>query len=108
MLSCVLCGLQSRKVIFAPFLWYALKSNCVTVEMKILSTEKKQKAQCESCELSFVWSKMRTIAQETAFQMALGNCSKEAGGKVSIIYDFSEGEGTCSQAHMLAEPCCKS
>ena len=27
---------------------------------------------------------MRTIAQETAFQIALSNCSKELGRKVSI------------------------
>ena len=38
----------------------------------------------ESCELSFIWGKMRTIARETAFQTALRNCSKEVGGKVSI------------------------
>ena len=37
---------------------------------------------------------MRTIARETAFQIVLGNCSKEAGGRVSIICDFSDGEGT--------------
>ena len=37
---------------------------------------------------------MRTIAQETAFQLALRKCSKEvrAGGEVTTyIYDFSEG-----------------
>ena len=27
---------------------------------------------------------MRTIAQETVFQIALRNCSKEVGGKISI------------------------
>ena len=48
---------------------------------------------------------MRTIARETEFQIALRNCSKEAGGKGSVIYDFSEG-GMCSQAHMLAEARC--
>ena len=48
-----------------------------------LSTEKK-KAQRESCELSFIWGKMRTIARETASQIALRNCSEEVGGKVSI------------------------
>ena len=35
-------------------------------------------------ELSFIWSKMKTIAQEAAFQTALRNCSKEVGEKVSI------------------------
>ena len=66
---------------------------------------KKKKAQHESCELSFIWGKMRTIAQETASQMALRNCSKGGGG--SVIYDFSEG-GTCSQARILAELSCSS
>ena len=39
--------------------------------------------QNESCELSFIWGKMRTIAQER-FQIALRNCSREVAGKVSI------------------------
>ena len=34
-------------------------------------------AQCESCELSFIWSKMKTIAQETVYQRVLTNCSEE-------------------------------
>ena len=34
-----------------------------------------------SCELSFIWSKMRNLAQETAFQIALRNCSKEVKWK---------------------------
>ena len=34
---------------------------------------------------------MRTVAWEIASQIALRNCSKEVGGKVGIIYDFSEG-----------------
>ena len=40
--------------------------------------------QGESCESSYNWGKMRTIAWETAFQIALRNCSKEVGGKISI------------------------
>ena len=35
---------------------------------------------------------MRTIARETAFQIALRNCSKEAGGKVSIYVILVKGE----------------
>ena len=50
---------------------------------------------------------MRTAAWETTFQIALRKCSKEAKGKVKVIYDFSEG-GTCSQVHILAEACCQS
>ena len=57
--------------------------------MSHLSTEKN--AQPESCELSFLWGTRRTIAWETASQIALRTCSEEVTGKVSIIYDFSEG-----------------
>ena len=34
-------------------------------------------------KLSFVWGKMRTAAWETAPQIVLRNCSKEAEGKIS-------------------------
>ena len=44
-----------------------------------LSTKKE--AQCESYELSFIWGKMRTAAQETAPQKALRDCSKETAGE---------------------------
>ena len=47
-------------------------------------------AQRESCELSFMWGKMRTTAREAALQIALRNCSKEVGGKVNI-YVIGEG-----------------
>ena len=47
--------------------------------------------QHESCELSFIWGKMRTIAQETTFQMSLRN-SKEVGGKVSIYVILVKAE----------------
>ena len=53
---------------------------------------KKKNAQGESYELSFIWGKMRTIDQETAFQIALRNCSKEVGGKVSIYVIWVKGE----------------
>ena len=48
---------------------------------------------------------MRTIAQETASEIALRNRSKEVAGKGSVISVISEG-GTCSQAHILAEAGC--
>ena len=41
-------------------------------------------AQPESCELSFIWGKIKMIAQESAFQIALKNCSKERGGERSV------------------------
>ena len=50
-------------------------------------TEKK-KAQCESCELSFIGVKIRTIVWETAFQIALRNYTTEIEGKVSVIDGF--------------------
>ena len=42
---------------------------------------KKKKAPFESYELSFIWGKMRTIAQETGPQITLRNCSKKGGLK---------------------------
>ena len=42
----------------------------------MFSTEKD--AQLESCELSFIWGKMRTANEEIAPQLVLGDCSKEA------------------------------
>ena len=44
----------------------------------------------ESCELSFISDKMKTIAQEAALQIALRNCSKEVEGRSVYICDFSE------------------
>ena len=52
-------------------------------------------------ELSFIWGKMRTIAWETAFQIALRNCSKEVGGR-SVYMWFWERGSTCNQAHIFA------
>jgi len=42
------------------------------------------KPQHESGKLSFIWGKMKTIAQDTASQVAPRNCSKEVEKKVSI------------------------
>ena len=44
-----------------------------------LSTRKDE--QFESCELSFIWGKMRTAAREAPSQRALRDCSKAGGGK---------------------------
>ena len=48
---------------------------------------------------------MRTAARETAFQIALRNCSKEVavGGKTSIYMWFWWRGNTCNQAHIFAE-----
>ena len=47
----------------------------------LLHVDQKKKAQCESCELSFIWGQMRTIAQETASQIPLRKCPEEVAGR---------------------------
>ena len=49
----------------------------------VLSTIKD--VQLESCELSFIWGKMRTAAWEIVPQIALRNCSKDAVGESQYI-----------------------
>ena len=44
---------------------------------------------------------MRTMAQETAFQIALRNCSEEVGGKVSIYVILVKGEYMQSSTHFF-------
>ena len=44
---------------------------------------------------------MRTIAQETAFQISVRNCSKEVGGKVSVYVILVYGEYTQSSTYFL-------
>ena len=46
---------------------------------------KKEEVQLESCELSFIWGKMRTSAWEAASQIALRDCSKAAVGESQYI-----------------------
>ena len=46
---------------------------------------------------------MRTAARETAFQIALRNCSREAGEEDQYICDLGEGGNTCNQAHIFTE-----
>ena len=53
------------------------------------------------CELSFIWGNMRTVAQETASQIALRNCSKEVGGKVCIYVILVKGEYMQSSTYFL-------
>ena len=45
----------------------------------------KKDVQLESCELSFIWGKMRTAAREAAPQIALRDCSKVALGEGQYI-----------------------
>ena len=44
---------------------------------------------------------MRIIAWETEFQIALRNCSKEVGGKVSIYVILVKGEYMRSSTYVL-------
>ena len=68
-------------------------------------SKKKKKAQCESCGLSFVLGKVRTIAHDTASHIALKNftASWEIDGEtVETVSDFILGgskitaDGDCS------------
>lgn len=61
--------------------WYIMWNQILKVIKKDVSTEKN--AHHERCELSFTGAKIRTIAQETAFQTVLRNCSKEVRQEVS-------------------------
>ena len=60
----------------------------------VLSTIKE--AQLGSCELSFIWGKMKTAAQETVPQIALRDCSEEAVGEgqcmILVKGEFNEME----------------
>ena len=49
---------------------------------------------------------MRTIAWETASQIALRNCSKEVEGKVSIYVILVKGECMQLGAYIFAEDFC--
>ena len=53
--------------------------------MVTITVDLKKKAQCESCELSFIWGKMSTAAEETELQIALRNCSEDARGEPGYI-----------------------
>ena len=46
---------------------------------------KKRDVQLESCELSFIWDKMRTADPEAASPIALRDCSKAAVGENQYI-----------------------
>ena len=58
-------------------------------------------AQSKSCELNFLWGKMRTAAWETAPQIALRECFKVAGGGGVNTKDFGETGVQCYQALIL-------
>ena len=64
----------------------------------LLTYLKRQKAQHEPSEY-LTWGKGRTVAQETAFQIALRNCSEDAGRKHNVI--LVKGEYMQSRTYFL-------
>jgi len=52
---------------------------------RVFYSQLKNDVQLESCEVSFIWGKMRTAAQEAASQRALRDCSKAAVGEGQYI-----------------------
>jgi len=64
--------------------------SCKSLEFSFQALTEKN-VQHESRELSFIWGKMRTAAKETAPQIALRNCSKEARGQDSIYVILVKG-----------------
>ena len=55
--------------------------------------------QHKSCELSFIWGKLGTAVQETAFQIALRSCSKESRGGARI-YELQQRAGSPEGVHL--------
>ena len=66
---------------------YALKivlTNCVKHRIFKEHCQLKKDVQLESCELSFIWGKMRTAAQEAASHIALERLLQSSSGGKSI------------------------
>lgn len=80
--------------------WYRIKlleflSQNIKPKLAVL-TEKKI-AQCESCELNFIWGKMRTAVQETASRQLWRNCAPKSKMEVmKATYVWFWRMGTCS------------
>ena len=89
--------------------WYSCLSKMRTFYLTFLVWRYWQKnTEHESCELSFLWGKMRTIALEKVIQITLRNCSEElVEAEVSMSVILVK-EDTCNQAHTLAECSCQS
>ena len=86
-----------------------IKQNFVLNEkFYVVVVNLKKNAQWESCELSFIWGSVRTAALEKAPQIALQDCSKEAGGKDSICVILVKGEYTQSRTYFFVESFCWS
>ena len=85
---------------------------CLPIYLSVRGPEWGHRSQCglkkiphrESCELSFICGKMRTVVRETASQLALRNCSKKDMRSVSIYVILVKWDA-CGQARMLAKFC---
>ena len=64
--------------------------------------KKKKKAQCESCGLSFVLGKVRTIAHDTASHIALKNFTEEVRVWWRSVYMWSAERG-CAVKHTFRQ-----
>ena len=62
-----------------------IAENSPTLGKKTAFCRLKKDVQLESCELSYIWGKMRTAAWEAASQIALRDCSKAAVGEGQYI-----------------------
>ena len=79
-------------------------SDCPFLELLLFlqHTVNWKNTQHESCELSFIWGIMRTIALEAAFQITLRNCSEEVGWKVNMCVILVKWT-TCYQANIILQ-----
>ena len=71
------------KIICKILVWCPLHFDilsCAVSYITIMCVTEKN-AQCESCELSFIWDNMSTIAPETASQTSLRNCLEKVEGR---------------------------
>ena len=77
----------------ATFLPVTLSAGTAVVfQMYIYIGHFKKDVQLESCEVSFMWGNMRTVAQEAPSQIALRDRSKAAVGESQYIRFLVKGE----------------
>ena len=81
------CGFVQIYLIVSPQ-WNMTDSVCLELShrLALICMLTKKDAQCESCELSFIWGKMKTAAQETAPQIALRDGSREIVAQGQYIW----------------------
>ena len=82
---------QDKAVLFIKYLNSTVFMSIIEAQNSYISTERKKKAQCKSCESSLFSVLLRTIAWETASQRALRNCSKEVRGEGSTFVILAKG-----------------